>query len=66
MEKQFDYDVDTFREFENMVSTGMLKMNQIHMLTVPELKSIGEKLNLMHGKKTVELLKIDMINLSIC
>ena len=64
MEKQFDYDVDTFREFENMVSTGMLKMNQIHMLSVPELKSIGEKLNLMNGNKTVELLKIDLINLS--
>ena len=64
MEKQFDYSAETFREFENMVSSGTLKINEIHTMSIQDLKQMGELLNLMHGKKTAELLKIDLINLS--
>ena len=64
MEKQFMYRDETIELFQNLVENKELKINGIKDLNAKELEAFGVKLELSHDKKSTELIKIDLINLS--
>ena len=64
MEKEFTYKEETIQIFQDLVEKKELKINGIKELSVKELEDHGAKLGLLHDKKSAELLKIDLINLS--
>ena len=64
MEKEFTYDEDAFSNFLTLVDSQKLKISSIQHLTLPELISYAKELGIYSAKKTGELIKIDLINLS--
>ena len=64
MEKQYEYKDETIEMFQDMVQTKEVRINGIKDLSVKQLGILGEKLNLANNKKTGEMIKIDLINLS--
>ena len=64
MEKQFMYDDKIIEAFQNLLESKELKINGIKDLNAKELVTFGVKIGLSHEKKSSELIKIDLINLS--
>ena len=64
MEKQYEYKDETIEKFQDMVQKKEIKINGIKDLGVKELGLLAEQLDLMHGQKTNEMIKIDLINLT--
>ena len=64
MEKEFSYTEDTIQVFQYLVEKKEVRINRIGELTGKELEDLGKKLGLVHSKKSLELIKIDIINLS--
>ena len=64
MEKEFTYTDETLDKFIRMVETKQIKINSIQDLATAELKEISKNLGIFDAKKSGELMKIDMVNLS--
>ena len=64
MEKQFDYSEETIQIFQHLVGRKEIKINGIKDLDAKELVALGEKLKLVHEKKSGEMLRTDLINLT--
>ena len=64
MEKKFTYTEETLDRFIRMVETKQIKINSISDLAIVELKEISKELGIFDAKKSGELMKNDLINLS--
>ena len=64
MEKEFKYKEDTLGMFQTLVDTKELKIGTINDLKLPELQAFSRRLGIYSDKKTGEIMKIDLINLS--
>ena len=64
MEKQFTYSDETIQNFQGLVENKEIRINGINELSVKQLEAFGRKLELQHDKKSGEMLKHDLINLS--
>ena len=64
MEKEFKYTEETLATFMDMVDTKEIKMSGIPDLKGPELTELSKKLGTHVAKKSAELLRTDLINLS--
>ena len=64
MEKHFLYTDETLGTFIKMVETKEIRINRIPDMTTQELKKVSEKLGIYDAKKSSELHKIDLTNLS--
>ena len=64
MEKEFNYTEETLKTFMELVDGKELKINRISDLTLPELKVFSRQLGIYGEKKSGEIMKIDLINLS--
>ena len=64
MEKQFEYKEETIQIFQDLVERKEIRINGIKDLDAKDLGALGTKLQLMHGKKTGEMLRTDLINLT--
>ena len=64
MEKEFSYKEEALAMFITLVDTKGLKINRIPDLTLPEVRDLSKQLGIYSDKKSGELLKIDLINLS--
>ena len=67
MEKEYKYSDETLKAFQEMVEQKVVKISSIKDLTVNEMQELGAQLGLLGKKKgekkSVEVLKLDMINL---
>ena len=64
MEKEFKYKEETLEIFMKLVEDRHIKINGISELKTPELTSLSKQLGTYVEKKSAELMKIDLINLS--
>jgi hypothetical protein len=64
MEKEFQYEAETMETFMRLVESKELKISGISELKVPELNNLSKQLGIYVAKKSGELMKIDLINLS--
>ena len=64
MEKEFSYQPETLQTFMSLVDSKVIKLNQISDLTVSELTHLSKQLDIYSAKKSGEVMKNDMINLS--
>ena len=64
MEKEFSYQPETLQTFMSLVDSNVIKLNQISDLTVSELTHLSKQLDIYSAKKSGEVMKNDMINLS--
>ena len=68
MEKEYEFADETLQKFQEMVESKEIKLTGIKDLTVQELQGFGARLGLLSKKKgekkSGEMLKIDLINLS--
>lgn len=64
MEKEFKYSEDTLQNFQTLIDSKQLRISNINDLKVSELKSLAKQLGIYAEKKSGELYKIDLINLS--
>ena len=64
MEKEFSYKEETLAMFISLVDTKGFKINRIADLTLPEVRDFSKQLGIYSDKKTGELMKNDLINLS--
>ena len=64
MERRFEYSEETIQTFQELVEEKEIRLNGIKDLSVTQLQAIGSKLDILHGKKSGEVLKNDLINLS--
>jgi hypothetical protein len=64
MEKKFQYSEDTLKIFQDMVSSKKFKIGSTPGLSLDELKELSRMLGTYSSKKTGEIMKIDLINLS--
>ena len=64
MEKEFKYEEETMATFMRLVESKQIKINGISELKVGELKNLSKQLGTYVAKKSGELMKIDLINLS--
>ena len=64
MEKEFKYTEETLATFMEMVDTKEIKISGIPDLKGPELTELSKKLGTYAAKKSAELLRTDLINLS--
>ena len=64
MEKKFTYTEETLDSFIRMVETKQIKINSISDMAIVELKEISKELGIFDAKKSGELMKNELINLS--
>ena len=64
MEKQFEYSEETIQIFQDLVGRKEIKINGIKDLDGKALGALSEKLKLVHEKKSGEMLRTDLINLT--
>ena len=64
MEKKFQYSEDTLKMFQDLVSSKKFKIGSTPGLSIDELKELSKMLGTYSSKKTGEIMKIDLINLS--
>ena len=64
MEKSFSYQPETLQAFMSLVDRRAIKINQIAELTKSELCCLSRELGIYSDKKSGEVMKIDLINLS--
>ena len=64
MEKEFKYEVETLDTFMKLVETREIRISGISGLSVAELKKLSKQLGIYNDKKSGELMKIDLLNLS--
>lgn len=64
MEKQYEYTDETIDLFQDLVQKKEIRLNGIKDINAKELGVLGAKLKLSHDKKSGEMIKIDLINLS--
>ena len=64
MEKEFKYEVETLDKFMKLVETREIRISRIAELSVAELKNLSKQLGIYNDKKSGELMKIDLLNLS--
>ena len=63
MEKEFTYKEETLAKFITLVDAGF-KINRIQDLSLPEARDLSKQLGVYSDKKSGEMMKIDLINLS--
>ena len=64
MEKEFSFEDETIMKFQQLVEKKVIKINSIKDLTVKQLEAFGAQLGILGQKKSGEMLKVDLINLS--
>ena len=64
MEKEFKYKEDTLAMFQTLIDSRELKIGTISDLKLPELQAYSKRLGIYSDKKTGEIMRIDLINLS--
>ena len=64
MEKEFTFKQETIELFQEITEKKIIKINGIKDLQTKDLLSMGERLGLLNDKKTAEMIKIDLVNLS--
>ena len=63
MEKEFSYKEETLAKFITLVDTGF-KINRIQDISLNEARDLSKQLGVYSDKKSGEMMKIDLINLS--
>ena len=64
MQKQFQYSNQTMQYFQELVEKKEISINRIKDLSGKERKEIAKKINIFDERKSSEMLKNDLINLS--
>ena len=64
MEKSFTYENSTLDMFMKLVDNNEVIINKISDLKTKELTRLNKKLGIYTDKKTGELMRIDLLNLS--
>ena len=64
MEKSFTYEKSTLDMFMKLVDNNEVILNRIPELKTKELTRLNKKLGIFTDKKTGELMRIDLLNLS--
>ena len=64
MEKQFSYSDEIVEKFQDLVAKKELRINGIKDLHGKDLDELGVKLGIQHDKKSGEMLRHDLVNLS--
>ena len=64
MEREFTYTEEALAHFIKLVETRRVKINSISDLTSAELSELSREIGVYDAKKSAELMKIDLINLS--
>ena len=64
MEKQLQYSEETIQAFQDLVEKKEIRLTRIKDLSGKERKDLGIKLKIMDERKSAEMLKNDLINLS--
>ena len=64
MEREFSYTEEALAQFIQLVETRRIKINSISDLSSAELSELSREIGVYDAKKSAELMKIDLINLS--
>ena len=64
MEKDFSYEKETLEKFQAMIDSKEVNIKSVGDLSSNHLKDIVNKLGIYHSKKSNEMMKTDVINLS--
>ena len=64
MEKKFEYEDETLQTFISLVDRKEIRINQTDDLTKSELTKFSRELGIYSVKKSVEVMKIDLNNLT--
>ena len=64
MEKEFKYEEDTLVKFQEMISKKEVNLKNIGDLDKKRLKEIAERIGVYNPKKTGEMMKTDIVNLT--
>ena len=64
MEKDFSYEKETLEKFQAMIDSKEVNIKSLSDLSSNALKDIANKVGIYHSKKSNEMMKTDVINLS--
>ena len=64
MEKEFKYEEETLNIFQTLIDSKQLKISNIPNLKLSELQMLATQLGIFAAKKTGEIIRIDLTNLS--
>ena len=64
MDKEFTYEMETLEKFQALIDKKDVNIKSVGDLSHKHLKEIGQKIGIDHPKKSSEMLKTDIVNLS--